>query len=353
MSGAQPLQGAGVARLLQAVQELSLVRSLPEIQRIVRVSARQLVGCDGATFVLRDREQCYYADEDAIAPLWKGNRFPMKACISGWTMLHRQAVVIPDIYVDARIPHEAYRPTFVKSLVMVPIRRLDPVGAIGAYWADQRMPTDDEVALLQALADSTSVAMENVALDAELEQRVADRTAALELVTEEIRRLSLTDELTGLSNRRGFFDRAEPELRDSCDAGGRCLLAFLDIDNLKWVNDTHGHDAGDRVLSDVATVLRTALDPAALCARLSGDEFCVLVTDSVQEPHELKDHIVAAVQQFNDAHTPPNRLSVSVGVIAVSAADAGTLDELLSRADELMYADKKSKTATQVAAVRV
>ena len=63
---------ASVQRLLQAVQELSLARTLPDIQRIVRTAARELTGCDGATFVLRDGDMCYYADEDAIAPLWKG-----------------------------------------------------------------------------------------------------------------------------------------------------------------------------------------------------------------------------------------------------------------------------------------
>ncbi|GAB4725074.1 hypothetical protein MOKP126_46940 [Mycobacterium avium subsp. hominissuis] len=122
----------GMERLVHAVQELSLARSLPDIQRIVRSSARELTGCDGATFVLRDNDRCYYADEDAIAPLWKGSRFPMTSCISGWAMLNRDAAVIPDIYRDPRIPHNLYRPTFVKSLVMVPIRKLDPIGAIAS-----------------------------------------------------------------------------------------------------------------------------------------------------------------------------------------------------------------------------
>jgi hypothetical protein len=128
----------GMARLVQAVQELSLTRSLPEVQRIVRTAARELTGCDGASFVLRDDDKCYYADENAIAPLWKGSRFPLEACVSGWAMLNRDSAVIPDIYRDVRVPHEAYRPTFVKSLVMVPIRKLDPIGAIGNYWANER-----------------------------------------------------------------------------------------------------------------------------------------------------------------------------------------------------------------------
>ena len=170
--------------LVGVVQELSRSRSLDEIQTIVRSAARRLTGADGATFVLRDGDRCFYADEDAIAPLWKGMRFPMSACISGWAMLNGQAAVIEDIYSDDRIPADAYRPTFVKSLVMVPIRRTSPVGAIGNYWATRRMPSDSEVKLLQALADSTSIAMENVSLYQQLEQRVIERSAALELARE-------------------------------------------------------------------------------------------------------------------------------------------------------------------------
>ena len=70
----------GMERLMRAVQELSLARSLPEVQRIVRTSARELTGCDGATFVLRDNGKCFYADEDAIAPLWKGSRCARTTC---------------------------------------------------------------------------------------------------------------------------------------------------------------------------------------------------------------------------------------------------------------------------------
>lgn len=169
----------GLERLLAVVQELSLVRTLDEIGATVRSAARELAGADGATFVLREGDSCHYVDEDAIAPLWKGRRFPIDQCVSGWAMKHRQPVVIEDISADARVPAEAYRPTFVKSLVMVPIRTLSPVGAIGTYWAQRRRASREEVRLLCALADSTSIALENVGLYALLEERVQQRTAAL------------------------------------------------------------------------------------------------------------------------------------------------------------------------------
>jgi response regulator RpfG family c-di-GMP phosphodiesterase len=180
-----PLSGLEQAReLVGAIQRLSLVRSIAEIQVIVRTAARRLTGADGATFVLRDGPNCFYADEDAISPLWKGQRFPLRACISGWAMLNRRPAVIEDIYADDRIPHDAYRATFVKSLAMVPIRTLDPVGAVGNYWATRHRPTVQEVELLQALADSTAVAIENVRVYQELEAARQETLQRLALAAE-------------------------------------------------------------------------------------------------------------------------------------------------------------------------
>lgn len=337
----------GMERLMRAVQELSLARSLPEVQRIVRTSARELTGCDGATFVLRDNGKCFYADEDAIAPLWKGSRFPMEICISGWAMLNRDAAVIPDIYQDPRIPHEAYRPTFVKSLVMVPIRKLDPIGAIGNYWAHERQPSEQEVSLLQALADSTSVAMENVAVYSELEQRVRDRTAELEQANEEIQQLSITDELTGLLNRRGFHLLAESALESARRHGHGCLLAFFDVDGLKRVNDSHGHDTGDDLLRDFAALLRTTLRKSDIIARMGGDEFCALVTEPDGEPERLRERVLDAIRSFAETQRRPYRLSASIGLSQSAPGEPVTLDALLENADELMYEDKRGKSGSR------
>jgi signal transduction histidine kinase len=170
----------GMHRVLSVVQRLSLARDLPSIMEIVRREARELVHADGATFVLREGDRCFYADEDAIAPLWKGQRFPVDACVSGWAMLNRQPLAIEDIYLDTRVQHDHYRPTFVKSLSVVPIRTAAPIGAIGVYWASTHRATRAELELLQALADSTSAAIEAAERLASLERNVAERTAELE-----------------------------------------------------------------------------------------------------------------------------------------------------------------------------
>lgn len=213
--------------LVEAVQDLSQARGLDTITRIARSAARRLTGADGATFVLKENDLCFYADEDAIAPLWKGQRFPMSACISGWSMINRQCAVIEDIYSDSRIPVDAYSPTFVKSLVMVPIRKADPIGAIGNYWAKHHQPTAEEVYLLQSLADITSVSIENVYVYNKLEERVKQRTEQLESVNKELEAFSYSvshDLRAPLRAIKGFAEMFLEDFGHSLSEEGRHLI---------------------------------------------------------------------------------------------------------------------------------
>jgi hypothetical protein len=117
----------------------------------VRQTARRVCGSEGITFVLREGDMCHYVEEDAIGPLWKGQKFPLSACISGWAMLNAKTAVIGDVFADARIPYDAYLPTFVKSLIMAPVGEKH-VAAIGAYWKDVRSFTEQEVATVESFA---------------------------------------------------------------------------------------------------------------------------------------------------------------------------------------------------------
>lgn len=159
-----PANAVSAAGLVPVVRRLSIARSLDEIMDVVTNAARTLLHADGITFVLREGGLCHYAEEDAIAPLWKGSRFPMSACISGWCMLEGKAAVIPDIYQDPRIPQDAYRPTFVRSLAMVPVRQDDPIAAVGAYWSTERQTSAAELDLLQAIANAAGLAIAHVQL---------------------------------------------------------------------------------------------------------------------------------------------------------------------------------------------
>jgi PAS domain S-box-containing protein len=172
--------------LVEAIQELSISTSLENIMTTVRSHVRKLVNADGSTFILRQGDSCYYADEDTISPLWKGQSFPMTNCISGWAMLNKQSVVIDDIYTDSRIPVELYKSTFVRSLSISPIRINDPLGAIGAYWSRNYSPTEVEIKLLNTLADAAAKAVENIQLIEGLEHKIQERTSQLQAVNKEL-----------------------------------------------------------------------------------------------------------------------------------------------------------------------
>ena len=201
------------SRLTDVIAELSATESLEQVTAVVTHAVRTLVGADGATFVIRADGKCHYVDEDAISPLWKGHRFPLSACLSGWAMLNRDTAVIPDIYADDRIPHDVYRPTFVKSLAMAPVRRPDPIAAIGAYWREERMPTAAEVRTLEILANSSAVALENLELRGSLSRRISERDeleAAIHTVAHDLR--------SPLGTMLGYAELLEDLVEDSQQA---------------------------------------------------------------------------------------------------------------------------------------
>ena len=194
-------------KLISAIEQLANASSLDDVIDILRNNARGIVDADGIAVVLKDGACCYYVAEDACAPLWAGQRFPAESCISGHAMSEAQTIVIPDIEQDQRVPLAAYLPTFVRSMMMVPIGDPEPVAAVGAYWSCVRTPADNEIAMLEALARSAATALENgrlieslKQLNGELEARVTDRTAELERSYETLRqtqKLETVGKLTG------------------------------------------------------------------------------------------------------------------------------------------------------------
>lgn len=161
-----------------------------QVTELICNAARELTGADGATFVLREGERVRYVAESAIAPLWKGQDFPIECCISGWAMLHAETAIIENIYADDRIPAEAYHPTFVKSLLMTPVGPGTPVASIGVYWAHQYKANTYEVELLQSLASAADLALAGVRAYEQARQAWAEAEQANRLKDEFLATLS-------------------------------------------------------------------------------------------------------------------------------------------------------------------
>ncbi|NIJ09329.1 signal transduction histidine kinase [Sphingomonas vulcanisoli] len=150
--------------LIDASEQLAAAQSMAEVVDVLRRTARDVVGAEGIAVVIREDDRCFYVAEDSISPLWAGSRFDENICISGWAMQHLQTVCISDIRADARVPQEAYAPTFVRSLLMAPIGRPRAVAALGAYWSEVRVHDRATIRRLESLARLAAIAIENARL---------------------------------------------------------------------------------------------------------------------------------------------------------------------------------------------
>jgi diguanylate cyclase (GGDEF)-like protein len=156
--------------------------------------------------------------------------------------------------------------------------------------------------------------------------------------------LNHMDELTGLQNRRGFIDLARAQLDEAVRAQRGMLVIFADLDGLKRINDSFGHQAGDRALFEFATLLRAAFRERDLVARLGGDEFVVLVTDaSGVGATELVARLGKRVEQHNGNGRRDFTIAFSTGVSTFDPAEPEPLEVLLSQADARMYAEKRRR----------
>jgi two-component system cell cycle response regulator len=158
-----------------------------------------------------------------------------------------------------------------------------------------------------------------------------------------VQSLSLIDDLTGLQNRRGFLALAEQHLR-TIHRKGAALLVYMDLDDLKSINDTFGHLEGNRALIVTSNALRACFRQSDILARLGGDEFCVLMTDAGQDTgQQVRKRLQQRMDFINGLSTWRFRLSLSVGIAEVSAAHQASLEELLRIADTGMYDEKRNK----------
>lgn len=174
--------------------------------------------------------------------------------------------------------------------------------------------------------------------------KLYQKVVELERTNDRLRNLSLTDELTGLNNRRGFMILATALLKFARRAEHPLCLLYIDMDSLKSINDSFGHAAGDTALTHFARILTETFRDSDVIARLGGDEFVVLTIDAAE--NDLA-YIRARLQSNIDDHNlraaPGFALSLSMGMIPVDLDATITLETLLSQADKAMYQHKQSR----------
>jgi diguanylate cyclase (GGDEF)-like protein len=156
--------------------------------------------------------------------------------------------------------------------------------------------------------------------------------------------LSITDELTGLYNRRGFFSLAEEHLTIAKRAKKGLMLLYADLDNFKEINDTLGHDEGDRLIKEIAAILKSTYRTSDIIARIGGDEFVVFPVGTDDDHIDIiTNRLHENIDNFNNRNNNTFKLGISIGIATYNPNSVQSIDELLAEADDLMYKHKKSK----------
>jgi diguanylate cyclase (GGDEF)-like protein len=159
-----------------------------------------------------------------------------------------------------------------------------------------------------------------------------------------LRTLSITDELTGLSNRRGFFAFVQQQMKQARRNNERMVLFFADLDDLKAINDTFGHVSGDRALADAAQILRETCRDADILARMGGDEFAVILGNAPDSGiAALRERLGKRLAEYNARREGTFKLSLSEGFAVFDPERPVTVDELIREADTRMYEQKQAK----------
>lgn len=256
------------------------------------------------------------------------------------------------MHIDRRLSiHATFGGLFIilSALTISALRAVQLSAASSLVDSAARMTVGAQIGLLPALiATGVVVALVLAACTYVTVRRDLDARARTEVALREseerYRAASVTDELTGLYNRRGFCTLAEQQLRVARRNGSDLLLLYIDMNRFKQINDQFGHAEGDRALGAAGNVLRATFRECDVVARMGGDEFTVLVVESSPAAEAA---VLARLEERlasqNLSSGRPYELSMSVGIARFEGNRAASLDELLSAADESLYTSKRRR----------
>ena len=305
---------------LEALQSLGVLDTPPEerFDRLTRI-ARQLFGVPIALVSLIDSERQWFKSADGL----DASETPRDISFCGHAILGDDVFIIPDATQDPRFadnPLVTGEP-HIRFYAGCPIRHADG-SKLGTLCIIDRQPRILEMGELIAMRDLAALAERELAM--------------LELATQ--------DELTGLYNRRAFLMLGQQSLNFCAREGISASLVFLDLDDLKGINDTHGHEAGDHAIATLAEEIGNTCRDMDIAARLGGDEFVLLLLKAKKATaHRILRRLCDALDTFNETSGLPYDVTCSLGVVEFDGERHENIEELLSEGDELMYANKANK----------
>lgn len=159
-----------------------------------------------------------------------------------------------------------------------------------------------------------------------------------------LNKLSVTDELTGINNRRGFLESVQSLVVSQYNEGQRAMMVYADMDNLKQVNDLFGHKDGDFALKSIANILKQSFDEKDIIGRIGGDEFVAFsFLEDAQQPNIIRKKIASLSNALNETCDKPYYIDISVGISTFTCSSSLNIEEVMHNADKALYENKKNK----------
>ncbi len=337
--------------ILRASQALSSETSLNRLYASAADQMRTITGATTVQLLLVDEAQGWVLPATAgepgatVAVAAARDLLPMTAF--RYVERTRRPLLVEDATRDDRFARDPYLAGVERcSLLVVPIIKQRVMRAVlllenrlssGAFSADRL----DAVLLI---AGQLAVSLDNALLYRRLEDKVAERTRALQAANEQLETLSLTDPLTGLANRRCFDDVLAAAWRNAFATGTSIAVAMIDIDHFKWYNDKHGHLAGDACLKEVAAILAASIQPDTdLACRYGGEEFALIFpgadnTSAAASAEQARQAVAALTQPHDPA---AGIVTLSIGIAATVPTAERAPDALINAADTALYHAKQ------------
>jgi len=322
-----------VSTMLDMVREMNDIRDIGKLLNIMSQKSKELAGAKRASAMVVER-----MPEDTIVVKAVGGvpqeiserlRFVKKGSVTHYVVMYGKPILVRDIEAVTIFTSSGHRGYETSSFVSIPMKLGN--GNFGVLNVTDKLDggpfTWEDLGILTDFARYAALAIERTSYYQELKRQEF---------------LAITDELTGLYNRRYFMERLEDEIQRSRRYSHPLCVTVIDVDDFKLYNDTNGHILGDKVLKDIADMLKGLTRRTDMVFRLGGDEFAIVFPETSKE---IAEHIVERIREairnhkFMGKDAQPKRLTVSLGVAAYPD-DAERGIELLEKADQAMYQAK-------------